>query len=333
MRSKEYKSRFPGLFIGVLLLLFFRGWTLGFAGAEKSLDRVSTNLATRSLLLDCVRSGDRLLTAGARGVILYSDDQGQSWQSAAAPTQALITRLYFTDDQRGWAVGHDATILHSEDGGRSWSLAYENPEFEAPLFDIVFFDRQHGLAVGAYGLMLTTADGGHKWQALPVGENDFHLNRIALAADGTVFLAAEAGRIFRSRDRGQSWEVFPTPYHGSFYGLLLNKERGLYAYGMRGHLYLSTDQGESWRELATGTDSLLADAIQLKDGRQVIVGLNGTLLIDDGRGGDFIRYQEPGRDGFCAVLENLDGLLLAGERGLMSVSLNELETWRVVRKR
>lgn len=330
MRSKEYKSRFPVPLIGVLLLALFLGTFSGFAEAETSGDRVSTELATRSLLLDCVRAGDRLLAAGARGIILYSDDQGGTWQSAAVPVQTLITRLSFADAQRGWAVGHDAVILSSQDGGVSWREVYRNPELESPLFDIAFFDEQRGLAVGAYGLMLTTADGGLHWETQPVGDNDFHLNRIALAADGTAFLAAEAGRVFRSRDRGLSWELFSTPYHGSFYGLLLGS-KGLYAYGMRGHLYLSTDQGESWGELATGTNSLLADAAQLQDGRQVIVGLNGTLLIDDGQGGDFIRYQEPGRAGFCAVLENLDGLLLAGERGLMLLPLNELENWRVVK--
>lgn len=328
MRIKGYKSRFPFLLIGGLLLVLFMGTVSGLAEVEISGDRVSTELATRSLLLDCVRAGDRLLVAGARGIILYSDDQGRTFQSAAVPVRTLITRLYFFDAQRGWAVGHDAVILRSQDGGASWQEVYRKPELESPLFDIAFFDEQHGLAVGAYGLMLATADGGLHWERQPVGDNDFHLNRIVLADDGTAFLAAEAGHVFRSRDRGRSWELFSTPYHGSFYGLLLGK-KGLYAYGMRGHLYLSTDQGESWKKIATGTNSLLADAVQLQDGRQVFVGLNGTLLLNDGQSSGFVRYQDPGRAGFCAVLETGDGLLLAGECGLKRLAFSDLESWRV----
>ena len=77
-------------------------------------------LASRSLLLDITAAGDRAVVAGERGHILYSDDNGSSWQQARVPTTQMLTSVYFIDQQRGWAVGHDGLVLVSDDGGESW---------------------------------------------------------------------------------------------------------------------------------------------------------------------------------------------------------------------
>jgi photosystem II stability/assembly factor-like uncharacterized protein len=77
-------------------------------------------LASRSLLLDITLAGDRLVTAGERGHILYSDDNGDQWRQASVPTTQMLTGVYFVDAQHGWAVGHDGLILASDDGGENW---------------------------------------------------------------------------------------------------------------------------------------------------------------------------------------------------------------------
>ena len=79
-------------------------------------------LAPKSLLLDITEAGHRLVVAGERGHILYSDDDGQSWQQALVPTTRMLTSVYFVDGQRGWAVGHDGLILVSDDSGENWRI-------------------------------------------------------------------------------------------------------------------------------------------------------------------------------------------------------------------
>ena len=79
-------------------------------------------LAPKSLLLDITEAGPRLVAAGERGHILYSDDDGQSWQQALVPTTQMLTSVYFVDSQRGWAVGHDGLILVSDDSGENWRI-------------------------------------------------------------------------------------------------------------------------------------------------------------------------------------------------------------------
>ncbi len=41
--------------------------------------------AARSMLLGVAQAGPRLVAVGERGIIVYSDDQGQSWTQASVP--------------------------------------------------------------------------------------------------------------------------------------------------------------------------------------------------------------------------------------------------------
>ena len=56
-----------------------------------------------------------------------------------------------------------------------------------------------------------------------------------------LYVAAEGGQLYRSDDRGASWRVLPSPYEGSFFGLVPIRGEGLLAFGLRGHLFRSAD--------------------------------------------------------------------------------------------
>ena len=79
--------------------------------------------ASTSLLIDVTRAGDRLVAVGARGHIVYSDNQGESWLQAPVPVRQLLTAVDFVDEKHGWAVGHDSLILHTSDGGETWAVS------------------------------------------------------------------------------------------------------------------------------------------------------------------------------------------------------------------
>jgi len=288
-------------------------------------------LAERSLLLGCAAAGPRRIAVGERGHILLSTDRGASWRQVPVPTRSTLTAALLRDDGRAWAVGHDLTVLRSDDGGESWRLQHREPEEDRPLLDIWFADARNGIAVGAYGLLLRTADGGDSWQfdelllenpdteGLLPGEEplppDYHLNAIAEGGDGALYLAAEAGFLYRSDDRGASWRALPSPYHGSFFGLLALDGGGLLAFGLRGHLFRSDDRGERWRQLPSGGDTLLMHGLS-HAGRQYIAGLGGSLLEST----DGERFRTRGdldrRDSTC-LMPGADGALIAtGEGGL-----------------
>jgi len=288
---------------------------------------VMAPLASKSLMLDAVVLADRLVAVGERGHILISSDDGASWRQVEVPTRTMLTAVAFIDNQVGIAVGHDSVILRTTDGGATWELVYSAPEEEAPLFDVWFADADNGVAIGAYGSHYLTADGGLTWNFEPLGDTDWHLHELARADNGKLYLAAEAGYAYRSDDGGENWVELPSPYEGSYFGVLPLDGDAVLFYGLRGHLFRSDDAGENWEELPTGTVALLTNGIQLADGTIVIVGLGGTVLISTDGGRNFSFHQQAGRRGISAVVETTDGsVLMVGEFGVRTAAVTELTT-------
>jgi photosystem II stability/assembly factor-like uncharacterized protein len=308
-------------------------------------------LAASSLLLDLAVAGNRLVAVGERGHVLLSDDQGVTWRQAkSVPTRVMLTAVFFVDAQYGWAVGHDETILNTADGGENWTRSHFAPEAQQPLLDLWFANRVSGIAVGAYGAYFTTNDGGRSWssakfkpmssskpnapmhdgEAAPdegpgsfeEGPPDYHLNRI-VGVGNRLYVAAEGGQLYRSDDRGASWRVLPSPYEGSFFGLVPIRGNGLLAFGLRGHLYRSADGGDTWTQLESHTTAMLTDGVAINDLRVVIGGLAGVLLVSGDAGETFRLTQQDDRKGLSALLPGPAGsVVVAGEGGVRSVRLD-----------
>ena len=248
-------------------------------------------LAASSLLLDLAVAGARIVAVGERGHVLLSDDHGATWRQAkSVPTRVMLTAVFFIDPEYGWAVGHDETILNTADGGETWTRSHFAPEAQQPLLDLWFANRVSGIAVGAFGAYFTTNDGGRHWASAkfaplapapkhdaPSGNEsatsdegdvppDYHLNRI-VGVGNRLYVAAEGGQLYRSDDRGASWRVLPSPYEGSFFGLVPIRGNGLLAFGLRGHLYRSADSGETWTRLESHTTAMLTDGDHQRSAR------------------------------------------------------------------
>ena len=316
-----------------LLLVFLLGLHApGIAGAEEA---VKAPLAVESLLLDGAAAGSRLVVVGERGHILVSTDDGGSWTQAAVPTRVLLTAVHMHDERTGWAVGHDAVILRTGDGGESWTMVHQAPEEELPLLDVWFRDERTGFAVGAYGYFLATEDGGETWTTRAVSEDDFHLNALVPVAarnsgsqssgeGGPLYIAAEAGVVYRSDDGGETWRELPSPYAGSWFGGLALDEHRVLLTGLRGHLFRSEDGGETWTEVATGTHATLTGAVRLPSGSIVITGLEGSVLTSEDNGHSVSARRLPSREGISAALPLHDGgVLLIGEFGVRRLSNGE----------
>ena len=296
---------------------------------------VESAKASKSLVLDVVHAGKRLVAVGDRGHILYSDDQGATWTQAKVPTRQLLTSVFFVDDKHGWAVGHDAQILASEDGGSTWTKQFEDLKRESPLLDVWFQDASNGFAVGAYGALMATTDGGKNWEDVSDrldNEDQFHLNAITAVKDAGLFIVGEQGSMFRSADWGQTWEKLEGPYEGSLFGVIGTAQPNtLLAYGLRGNLYRSTDFGSNWEkvELKAERGDLefgLSGATLLDDGSIVIVGNGGSVISSSDNGETFSVFNRRDRISLSSVVAAGNGnLILAGQGGVRATSPNGAE--------
>lgn len=362
MRKRTMSPVFKGL-----LIVLVQSFVLSGAGAQEPDATWSTiaRLAPSSLLLDGAIVGEKAVAVGERGHVLVSEDGGQNWQQIRVPTRATLTGVNFLDADNGWAVGHDAVILKTTDGGRNWVRVHFAPDEERPLLDLWFESPDRGIAIGAYGYYLETSDGGETWEdrlfevvdptredegdqdeeesgEISIAEmsdflddedpiSDLHLNEIREAEDGTLYIAAEAGHIFRSDDSGETWQMLPSPYEGSFYGPLPLSGDRLLLFGLRGRLFYSADRGESWATVDALTDAILMNGRLLEDGRPVIVGLGGTLLVAPAPFGDevpvFELLQQEDRKAIATAIQNSAGeLILIGEDGVKKLVADEFET-------
>jgi photosystem II stability/assembly factor-like uncharacterized protein len=287
--------------------------------ANITIPAVPSPLASQSLLLDIeVIDQNKLVAVGEHGHILLSID-GQTWQQADVPVQTTLTAVFFINANKGWAVGHDATILSTINGGNHWYVQQYLPELQKPLLDVAFKDENHGLAVGAFGLFYRTHDGGITWQSeyhqelLSPEDIDYlnelklqdeedyldqrsgllpHFNRLTI--DGvTLYLTGEMGLIAKSHDFGQHWQKFNEIYQGSFFDIARTQKGNLLVAGLRGHIFRSLKNGTPWQVSASNTTVLLNSIVLAEDQRLFILGNNGVLLesIDDGQ--TFIKHRQP----------------------------------------
>jgi photosystem II stability/assembly factor-like uncharacterized protein len=303
-------------------------------------------LAAHTLLIALAPAGRRLVAVGDRGVIVLSDDLGASWtQAASVPVQALLTGVCFFDPAHGLAVGHDEVILATADAGESWKLVHYAPEAQRPLLDVWCGAGSKAIAIGAYSTYLTSADGGASWSeqhfapgpaprptgapspgrassAIEESGGGYHLNRIVGASATRLYIAGEAGHLYRSDDGGAHWQELVSPYAGSFFEVLPLAGDALLVCGLRGNLYRSEDAGASWRQLSTGTVALLDGAVALRDGSLAVVGLAGVVLVSRDGGRSFTLEQQSDRSGLSAALAvGKDTLVVAGEGGVRRVTL------------
>ncbi len=178
-------------------------------------------------------SGKVAWTSGSLGTVLRTVDGGATWQSVGPPgTEALQFRDIeaFNADRAvilSIGTGTDSRVYVTDDGGATWDLTFTNDHPDAFYDCITFFDQKHGLAlsdpVDGRFRIISTRDGGQTWDvvnaempaALP-GEFAFAASGQCLVSDRgrRAWFATGGGaeaRVFRSVDRGETWEVSSTP--------------------------------------------------------------------------------------------------------------------------
>jgi photosystem II stability/assembly factor-like uncharacterized protein len=279
-----------------------------------------TLLAASSPLLAIARAGTRIVAAGPRGHIVWSDDEGAHWTQAAVPVASDLLAIAFPSARRGWAVGHGGVVLHSDDGGSSWQrqlggraandLALrwfesraatdaqaarllqrekaQGADGSTPSFlDVHFSSETSGFVVGTFNRIFRTEDGGRTWTPwMDRTDNpqDLHFYAVRGSARG-LFLAGEQGMVWRLSPQGQRFEAVATPYKGTLFGLVATDAGTLLAYGMRGRLFRSDDEGRQWQTVAgVGTAGITAGTV-LPGGEIVLVDQAGGIALsrDGGR--------------------------------------------------
>lgn len=231
--------------------------------------------------------------------VLKTTDGGSSWTSfdieeapgrisfdieAMDENVALIT----TQD---YGSGAGSGVLKTEDGGATWSNNFDSI---AGGVWIRFFNSQEGLVINRQ-LMATTQDGGDSWQlvsstAIPsFAEDEFTIiangNTSCQILGDHVWFSTSKGRVFRSKDKGQTWEAFSTSLGGNaiVYSVAFSDTLNGLAIANLNPLATSfsrtSDGGETWENLIPSTSVSIVGLVAVPNTANAFVGTAGSSTL------------------------------------------------------
>ena len=264
-------------------------------------------------------SSDVAWVSGSGGTVLRTLNRGATWQNVSPPgTSTLGFRDVEAFDAENAVImsigtGSDSRVYWTADGGAHWTLAFTNDHPDAFYDCMTFFDRKRGLAlsdpVDGKFRIISTSDGGRSWRVLGTAGMPAALpGEFAFAASGQCLVSAGGkhawfatgggaqARVFRTDDRGLTWEVSATP-------MRTGPTAGIYALAFRdpNHgiavggdfttptvapdaMARTSDGGVTWR-LVTSAPNQYRSGVHWITGRDVIaVGPSGSdASFDQGR--------------------------------------------------
>jgi photosystem II stability/assembly factor-like uncharacterized protein len=270
----------------------------------------------RIYLMDVAHAGDRLVAVGERGFALLSDDAGKTWKAVGTPVNRTLTGVAFNGDKLGVAVGHGGMLVRTEDGGSTWTAVAMDDAMGESLLGVTALGDGRFAAYGAFGMYFDTQDGGQSWAKRTIIDEYFeaHISQVVLV-DGKLWLVGEAGTLATCDEQCTAFVAVPSPYTGSFFGMLVAKDGALILYGMRGSVFRSADAGVTWTRVEVDTTASFNGGRVLSDGSVVLVGNAGLVARSTDNGQTFeLEWSKAGR-GFSSLAEVPGGLVVVGEGG------------------
>ena len=258
--------------------------------------------------------------SGSGGTVLRTQD-GEHWEKLVVPgAEALDFRDVEALDANTVVLmsagpGDASRIYRSTDAGATWKLVHTNPDKDGFYDAIAFWDAQNGIVMGDpvnhFFAVRVTHDGGQTWAApeglvLPQmleGEGAFAASGTCLTVvKGSQYAwfvtgGAKVSRVFRTHNRGQSWNSGITPIaagnasSGLFSVAFLDQMRGFAAggdykqpkfAGLNG--VRTEDGGKTWVAAPISATGFMSAVVAIPGtvSDLVAAGLNGEAISHDG---------------------------------------------------
>jgi photosystem II stability/assembly factor-like uncharacterized protein len=271
--------------------------------------------------------------AGDGGLVLHTEDGGNTWTRQRIETRDAVNDIYFRDKEDGYLLA-GSQIFTTEDSGATWQLQtrFLSQTFggaEPELYSVRFTSKKRGWVVGSLSrgddvvdsLVLNTTDGGVSWnrQRVPVTDELIHLD---FDGDKRGWIVGSGGRILHTRDGGDSWQLqisgtTAALYHVDFQG----DEHGC-AVGEKGTILLTDDGGDTWRKIGSPVSSTILSVKFVNGEEGWAIGRGGVILRTDDGGQSWLQQETRSKQNLYALYFDKkfgwavggDGLVLRYER-------------------
>jgi len=219
--------------------------------------------------------------ASSFGIIYKTINGGQTWTGIQTPATQGVMRLFFVDENNGWATLNNFTdssqIIHTTSGGNTW---YPQQIFEintSSVLPIYFLNDSVGYGGGgyydienddSYCSIVKTKDKGETWEIIYLSQNTFYSICDIYFRDTVIGWAvgqknsSNAYLIINTENGGETWEEKTIPELTTWYGTTVEAS-SIYSiqfvndtlgwltcqdeYGT-GYILLTTNGGEMWQQ-------------------------------------------------------------------------------------
>ncbi len=230
---------------------------------------------TRSTLTSVFSVGDRLWAGGHDAVIITSGDGGKTWtrEYFDPDRQQAVMDIYFTDENKGVAIGSYGLYLRTSDGGQTWEDAVVDAESDFHLNSLVLFSDGRRLIAGEAGYSYRSYDDGETWEALEMPYQGSMWGALRTNG-GCVLFYGLRGHVMESCDFGSSWTELQT---GSLSSISGGAEYdGLVLLAANSGTVLIRDNGGRFSVYHHSSGVDFAAAISVGDGNFLLVGEDGV---------------------------------------------------------
>jgi len=248
----------------------------------------------------------------SEGIILKTQNQGQSWDTSFFSSTAELGQVFFTDLDTGYAgFGNDiiktvdggiqwtglndtfvnvskglffvngrtgyyavsGAVYKTNDGGSSWSM---HPAQTSNTDGIYFFNEDTGIIGGWYNPLLSkTIDGGNNWSVITSQYSIMSLH----FPSSNIGYAVGGNIILKTTNAGDSWipQVSGLDSSQWLFSIYCTDTNNCYAVGAQGIILKTIDGGNTWIQQNSGTTQTL-NSIYCTLNNCYAVGGNGVIL-------------------------------------------------------
>lgn len=270
------------------------------SGVWEQQDKADILVQFNNLAMESTEEG---YIAGDNGVVLYTDDEGETWTVINTGTNKDLTGVQFSGD-KGVVVGINKTLRYTLDGGDTWEDGAITPCGGCPSTASVNFSdvtEEDGIwyavgnGVGNAGVILKSED-AQNWQqqALPTGTPPVNLNAVELFGH-TGYIAGNSSIILKSENcasplntwvslmadnngSDEKWTVFLINSVRDILNIKFKDARVGYATGTGGLIMKTIDAGDSWYIENSQTTANIISVDVCDDGGQLILGTNTSQV-------------------------------------------------------